>query len=284
MAILAALSTYYDSGTQEGQEENVGEFIVHHVTNSNEWNLFGYHLQLPQFEPITVLGMQIDLSITNHVVMIWIAALFLLLTFGISFRKRSLVPRGFATILEMLIIFIRDEIAIPNLGEEDGRKFTPLICTFFFFILTCNLMGLIPLFTTPTGNINITAAMALITLGTGQVFGIIRHGFFGHFKGLVPSGVPLALIPLMFVIELMGLMAKHFALLMRLFANMVAGHIVIFAFLAVIIIFKSFLAAPFSIGFAIFVNFLEILIGFIQAYVFTMLSTLFIGMSLHPEH
>jgi len=279
-----ALLTAYGPETTEGQEENVGEFIVHHVTNSNEWNIFGYHLHLPQFEPITVLGIQIDFSITNHVVMIWLAALFLILAFGISFRKRPMVPRGFASILEMLILFIRDEVAIPNLGQEDGKKFTPLIGTFFFFVLTCNLMGLIPLFTTPTGNINITAAMALITLGTGQVFGIIRHGFFGHFKALVPSGVPIALIPLMFVIELMGLLAKHFALLMRLFANMVAGHIVIFAFLALIVIFKSLLAAPFSIGFAIFVNFLEILVGFIQAYVFTMLSTLFIGMSLHPEH
>jgi F-type H+-transporting ATPase subunit a len=280
MTLLAA----FGSETQEGQEENVGEFIVHHVTNSNEWNVFGYHLHLPQFEPISILGIQIDLSITNHVVMIWIAAIFLILAFGISFRKRPLVPGGFAAILEMLILFVRDEIAIPNLGDEDGRKFTPLIGTFFFFVLTCNLMGLIPLFTTPTGNINITAAMALITLGTGQIFGIIRHGLFGHFKALVPSGVPIALIPLMFIIELMGLLAKHFALLMRLFANMVAGHIVIFAFLALIVIFKSFLAAPFSIGFAIFVNFLEILVGFIQAYVFTMLSTLFIGMSLHPEH
>jgi F-type H+-transporting ATPase subunit a len=279
-----ALLTAYGPETTEGQEENVGEFIVHHVTNSNEWNIFGYHLHLPQFEPITVLGIQIDFSITNHVVMIWLAALFLILAFGISFRKRPLVPRGFASILEMLILFIRDEIAIPNLGQEDGRKLTPLIGTFFFFVLTCNLMGLIPLFTTPTGNINITAAMALITLGTGQLFGMMRHGVFGHFKALVPSGVPIALIPLMFIIELMGLLAKHFALLMRLFANMVAGHIVIFAFLALIVIFKSFLAAPFSIGFAIFVNFLEILVGFIQAYVFTMLSTLFIGMSLHPEH
>jgi F-type H+-transporting ATPase subunit a len=280
MALIAS----YSSGTQEGQEENVGEFIVHHVTNSNEWNVFGYHVHLPQFEPINILGIQIDLSITNHVVMIWIAAIFLILAFGVSFRKRPLVPKGFASILEMLILFVRDEIAVPNLGMEDGKKFTPLIGTFFFFVLTCNLMGLIPLFTTPTGNINITAAMALITLGTGQLFGMKRHGFFGHFKALVPSGVPIALIPLMFVIELMGLLAKHFALLMRLFANMVAGHIVIFAFLALIVIFKSFLAAPFSIGFAIFVNFLEILVGFIQAYVFTMLSTLFIGMSLHPEH
>jgi F-type H+-transporting ATPase subunit a len=216
--------------------------------------------------------------------MIWIAALFLLLSFGLSFRKRPLVPRGFASLLEMLILFIRDEVAIPNLGEKDGRKFTPLIGTFFFFVLACNLMGLIPLFTTPTGNINITAALALVTLGAGQVYGIQRNGFVTHFKSLVPSGVPVALIPLMFVIELMGLLAKHFALLMRLFANMVAGHIVIFAFLALVFILKTVFVAPFSVGFAIFVNLLEILVAFIQAYVFTMLSTLFIGMSLHPDH
>ena len=283
MTLLSALSVY-PTGAEEGQEENVGEFIVHHVQNSNEWNVFGYHVQLPQFDPINLFGLQIDLSITNHVVMIWIASLFLILALSLSFRKRPLVPKGFAALLEMLIIFIRDDIAIANLGKEDGRKFTPLFVTFFLFVLTCNLMGLIPLFTTPTGNINITAAMALITFGTGQVFGIFRHGLFGHFKALVPSGVPIALVPLMFVIELMGLLAKHFALIMRLFANMVAGHIVIFSFLALIIIFKSFLAAPFSIGFAIFVNFLEILIAFIQAYVFAMLSTMFIGMSLHPEH
>ncbi len=283
---MALLSSYhlYQSPEAKGQEENVGEFILHHVQNSNEWNIFGYHVQLPQFEPVNIFGVQFDFSITNHVVMIWIAAIFLILALGLSFRKRPLVPRGFAAILEMLILFIRDDIAIPNLGKEDGKKFTPLIGTFFFFVLVCNLMGLIPLFGTPTGNINITAAMALITLGTGQVFGIIRHGFIGHFKALVPSGVPIGLIPLMFVIELMGLLAKHFALLMRLFANMIAGHIVIFAFLALVFIFKSVFVSPFSIGFAIFVNFLEILVAFIQAYVFTMLSTLFIGMSLHPEH
>jgi F-type H+-transporting ATPase subunit a len=284
MAILALLASIPEATGDHAKEENVGDFIIHHVQNSTEWNVLGYHISLPQFEPLTLLGMQIDLSITNHVLMIWFAALFLFLSFTLSFRKRALVPRGFASLLEMLILFIRDEVAIPNLGKEDGKKFTPLIATFFFFILTCNLMGLIPLFTTPTANINITAAMALITLATGQVFGIKRHGFLGHFKSLVPSGVPFPLLPLMFVIEVMGLLAKHFALLMRLFANMIAGHIVIFAFLALAFILKTVFVAPFSVGFAIFVNFLEILVAFIQAYVFTMLSTLFIGMSLHPEH
>jgi len=270
--------------TNGGHEENVGQFIVHHVQNSGEWNIFGYHLQLPKFEPVNVLGLSIDLSITNHVVMLWVASIFLILLFRFSFKKDKLVQTGFASLLEMLIIFLRDEIAVNNLGKKDGIKFTPLIATFFFFILTCNLMGLIPLFTTPTGNINVTAALALVTFFTGQAFGIKENGFFKYFKSLVPSGVPLPLFPLLFVIEIMGLLAKHFALIMRLFANMVAGHIVIFAFLSLIIILKTLWVAPFSIGFAIFVNFLEILVGFIQAYVFTILSTLFIGMAIHPDH
>jgi F-type H+-transporting ATPase subunit a len=274
----------FAKSVEEGHDENVGEFIIHHVQNSSEWNIFGYHLQLPHFEPINIFGIPIDLSITNHVVMLWIASIILILMFWFSFRARKLVPTRFAALLEMMLLFLRDEIAIANLGENDGKKFTPLIATFFFFILTCNLMGLIPLFKTPTGNVNVTGALALITFTTGQVFGIKQNGLLGYIKSLVPTGVPIWLIPIMFIIEIMGLLAKHFALIMRLFANMIAGHIVIFAFLSLIIIFKSFWAAPFSIGFAIFVNFLEILVAFIQAYVFTILSTLFIGMAVHPEH
>jgi F-type H+-transporting ATPase subunit a len=273
-----------DSIVHSGHEENVGEFIMHHVQNSNEWNIFGWHVHLPQIEPVNFLGITIDFSITNHVIMLWVAALFLILLLKFAFRKGKLVPTGFASILEILILFVRDEVAIANLGEEDGRKFTPLIATFFFFILVCNLMGLIPLFSTPTGNINVTAALASITFLTGQIFGIRRSGFFGYLKSLIPSGVPWWLIPLMFVIEIMGLLAKHFALVVRLFANMIAGHIVFFVLLSLIILFKSVLIAPLSIGFAVFVDLLEILVAFIQAYVFTILSTLFIGMAIHPEH
>lgn len=271
-------------GTDEAQKEDIGEYIIHHVSNSNEWNIFGWHLHLPQFEPVSFLGMTIDLSITQHVVMLWVASIFLLLAFGISFRKRKLVPTGFAALLEMLVLFIRDDVAIANMGEKDGRKFAPLLCTFFFFVLTCNMMGLIPLFTTPTGNINVTASLAVITFITGQFYGIKQNGLFTHVKSLVPSGIPVFLLPLMFVIELIGLLAKHFALIVRLFANMIAGHIVLFAFLGLIIIFKSYWVSPLSIGFGVFINLLEILVSFIQAYVFTLLSALFIGMAVHPDH
>jgi F-type H+-transporting ATPase subunit a len=267
-----------------GHGENVGEYIIHHVQNSNEWNLFGYHLHLPQFEPIEVFGMTFDLSITNHVVMLWIAGLILILLFKFSFKKNQLVPTGMGALLESLVIFIRDEVAIASLGEKEGRRFMPLIGTFFFFILTCNLLGLIPLFSTATGNINVTAALALITFITGQFFGMKQNGILGHIKSLVPSGVPLWLLPLIFVIEIMGLIAKHFALIIRLFANMIAGHIVFFSFLSLIIIFKSIWVSPVSVPLAIFADLLELLVSFIQAYVFTILSTLFIGMAVHPEH
>jgi F-type H+-transporting ATPase subunit a len=282
--ILASMLAGSPQPEGDEQSVDVGEYIIHHVQNHNEWNVFGTTIHLPQFDPITVMGLKIDLSITNHVVMLWIASLILLLTFTLLFRKRSLVPKGFAALLEMLVVFIRDEIAIANLGEKHGKKFAPLIITFFFFILTCNLLGMIPLFTTPTGNINVTAALAIITFVTGQVFGIRYNGLVKHVKSLVPTGVPLYLLPLMFVIEIMGLLAKHFALIVRLFANMIAGHIVFFAFLGLIFIFKSVLIAPLSVGFALFVDLLEILVAFIQAYVFTILSSLFIGMSIHPGH
>jgi F-type H+-transporting ATPase subunit a len=278
-----AFSRLLDS-TDEAHKEDIGEYIIHHVSNSNELNIFGWHVHLPQFEPVQIFGISVDFSITNHVVMIWIASIFLLLAFGLSFRKRKLVPTGFAALLEMLVIFIRDEVAIANMGEKDGRRFAPLLCTFFFFVLTCNMMGLIPLFNTPTGNINLTAALAVVTFVTGQFFGIRQNGLFTHIKSLVPSGIPVFLLPLMFVIEVIGLLAKHFALIVRLFANMIAGHIVLFAFLGLIIIFKSYWVSPLSIGFGVFINLLEILVSFIQAYVFTLLSALFIGMAVHPDH
>lgn len=270
--------------TAAAQGENIGRWIEHHLQNSNEWHLPGLHLHLPHFEPVHLFGMSIDLSITNHVIMLWIAGLIIIALFRLTYNPKSKTPGGFGALLEMLVIFIRDDVAISNMGEKQGRRFTPLLVTFFIFILTSNLMGLIPLFSTATGNISVTAGLAVITFFATQIFGIMESGFIGYYKSLVPHGVPLLLWPLMFVIEIVGLIAKHVALTIRLFANMTAGHIVLFAFLGLIIIFKSYWVSPVSIGFAIFVNFLEILVAFIQAYIFTVLSALFIGMSVNPDH
>jgi F-type H+-transporting ATPase subunit a len=145
-------------------------------------------------------------------------------------------------------------------------------------------MGLIPLFSTPTANINITAALAVITFLATQFAGIVKFGILGYFKNLVPHGIPFLLNFIIIPIEIIGLFTKPFALAMRLFANMLAGHTVIFAILGLIIALGSIFVSPFAIGFAVFINLLEVLVAFIQAYIFTMLSSLFIGMALNPQH
>jgi F-type H+-transporting ATPase subunit a len=266
------------------EHPGLGDYIIHHLQDSHEWNVFGYHIHLPSFPPVNFLGLELDFSITLHVLMMWIVSLILILTFGLLFRKQKLVPTGFAAILESVVLFIRDEIAIPNVGPKDGKSITPLLSTMFFFILSCNLIGLIPLFSTATGNITVTASLAVITFFTTQVMGMAKNGVIGYFKSLVPHGIPFPLLFILVPIEIFGLFTKPFALAMRLFANMIAGHTVIYALIGLIIAIGSVLVAPFAVGFAIFINFLELLVAFIQAYIFTMLSSLFIGMAMHPQH
>ncbi|NIS37801.1 F0F1 ATP synthase subunit A [Candidatus Saccharibacteria bacterium] len=273
------------AASEENENTGLGEWIQNHLQDSQEWHLpFGIHLHLPTFEPINFLGVTIDLSISLHVVMLWIASLILILMFWLSFRKEKAVPTGFAALLESLVLFVRDDIAIPNMGSKNGKKLTPYLCTIFFFILTLNLMGLIPLFTTATGNISVTAGLAIITFVLTQLNGMKENGVVGYMKSLVPGGVPVFLLPIMIPIEFIGLFTKPFALAIRLFANMTAGHTVIFALLGLIIVLSTLFVSPVSIAFALFISILEILIAFIQAYIFTILSALFIGMAMHPEH
>ncbi len=256
-------------------------WIMHHVLYARELDLtpFGI-IHLPQFH---LFGM--DLSITKHVVFMWIAVLLLVLAF-IAARKsyqKSLIPRGITNLLEVLIVFVRDEIAKPTIGHG-FEKFLPYLLTCFFFILTCNFLGLIPWGSTATSNISVTATLATISFFVIQIGGIMKNGFFGYFKGLIPHGIPFWLLPIMFVVELLGLFTKPFALAIRLFANMTAGHIVIMALLGLIFILRTYFVVPVSISFALFIFLLEILVALIQAYIFTMLSSLFIGMAYHQEH
>jgi F-type H+-transporting ATPase subunit a len=266
------------------KEENIGGWIINHISNSGEWHLpFGIHIHLPQFEPVELFGINFDFSISNHLIMLWIAALIILLLFR-AIKPKQQIQKGMGMFLETIVVFIRDEIAIANMGEKYGKKFTPLLVSFFLFVWVANLMGLIPLFSTATGNINITAALALVTFISTQIYGMKESGIVHYYTSLVPSSVPGYLWPLMFVVELMGLIAKHVALMIRLFANMIAGHIVLFALIGLIIIFKSYFVSLVSVPFGVFVSFLEILIATIQAYIFTLLSSLFIGMSVKPDH
>jgi len=156
--------------------------------------------------------------------------------------------------------------------------------TLFFFILTCNLLGLVPWGATATGNISVTATLALTTFVLINLAGIRKQGLWHYVQSFIPHGLPFWLIPLMFVIEILGLFTKSFALCIRLFANMIAGHIVMLALISLIFIFKSIWIAPVSVAAAIGVGLLEIFVALLQAYIFTMLTALFVGAAVNPQH
>jgi F-type H+-transporting ATPase subunit a len=256
-------------------------WIMHHVLDAKEIDLepFGV-IHLPQ---IHLFGM--DISLTKHVVFMWLALIILVITFVYVAKsyKKSLVPRGVTNLTELLIVFVRDEIARPTIGKGFER-FLPYLLTVFFFILTCNFLGLIPYGSTATSNISVTATLAVISFIVTQAGGMMKNGVFGYFKGLVPHGIPWWLLPIMVPVEVLGLFTKPFALAIRLFANMTAGHIVIMALLGLIFILHTYFVAPVSVSFALFIYLLEILVALLQAYIFTMLSGLFIGMAVHQEH
>ena len=258
------------------------DWILHHVMDGKEIELpFLGYIHIPQFP--TIFG--IDLTPTKHVIFMWIAAILMLLIFIFVAKqyKSSLIPQRLSNFFEVFIIFVRDEIAAPTLGKG-YEKFLPFLLTIFFFILFGNFLGLIPFSATFTSNIAVTAALAILSFLMIQLGGIKQNGFFGYFKGLVPHGIPMWLLPLMIPVEILGLFTKPFALAIRLFANMIAGHFVILALIGLIFVMGSIFIAPVSIAFAVFINLLEILVALIQAYVFTMLTSLFIGMAVHQEH
>ena len=271
-----AADTLQNSG---GKEDT--SWILHHVLDGNylDFTPFG-KIYLPE---IHLFG--IDLSLTRHVIFMWLAVIILILVFikvSKSYKK-SLVPKGVSNFVEVLIMFVKDEIAKPTIGKGHER-FLPYLLTVFFFILTCNFLGLIPFGSTATSNISVTATLAIISFIVIQLGGMMKNGPLGYFKGLIPHGVPAWLIPIMFIVEILGLFTKPFALAIRLFANMTAGHIVILALLGLIFILKTVVVIPVSVAFALFIYLLEILVSLIQAYIFTMLSSLFIGMAVHQDH
>lgn len=254
---------------QEGHEEGGAEFILEHVQD---------HM-IYQIPPI----FGIDISITFHVVMMWIACAILVLLFTLGKRQMGMVPRGFGNVLEAIILFIKMDILDSYLGK-DGKRFAPYLLTAFFFVLICNLLGLVPGAGTATSNLAVTATLAVMTFFIGQTAGIMKKGFGGYMKSFLPSGVPIFVAPIVFFIEFIGVFTKHFALAIRLFANMMADHLIVFTFLGLIIIFKSFLVALLAVPGAVALEMLAVLIAMIQAYIFTMLSAVFIGIALAEEH
>lgn len=256
-------------------------WIMHHIQDANYFELPG-HIKIP-LPHIELFG--IDLSITKHVLIMLIVAVLLLILFTRIAKsyKKSLVPSGITNFFEIFIIFVRDDIAKDNIGKGYER-FVPYLLTTFFFILFGNFFGLIPLSATFTSNIAVTSVLAVIAFLVIQGGGMAKNGLVGYFVGLVPHGLPVWLVPLIFVLELIGLLTKPFALAIRLFANMTAGHIVIYALIGLMFVLGTLLVSPVSIGMALFINVLEVLIALLQAYIFTMLTAVFIGMAVHQDH
>jgi len=231
----------------------------------------------------------LNLPFSKHVLMMLLAAALLLtaLPLLIASRRPGLSP--FRAMIEIIVLFLRDEVVGPNLGNKTSA-YLPYFATLFFFILAMNLLGLVPYGATATGNLAVTGGLALTTFALINFAGIREQGLAGYFGHIVPKGVPLWLYPLLFPIELIGLVTKSFALAIRLFANMIAGHIVILSFISFIFIFGAIhialglaLTAPISVLLVLFIYMLELFVAFLQAYVFTFLTAIFTGAAMHPH-
>lgn len=228
----------------------------------------------------------LDLSITKNVFSMLLSVFIILMIFlsvARRYKKGNGVPRGLQSFMEPLVLFVRDEIALPNIGKAKYEKFTPYLLTVFFFIWINNMMGLIPFFpgsANLTGNIAFTMVMAVITMLVTNLSG--NKHYWGHIFNT--PGVPWWLAPIMIPVEIIGVIAKPFALMVRLFANITAGHIIILSLISLIFVFKSLGVAPVSVAFVLFMNVLEILVAFLQAFIFTLLTALFVGSAVAEEH
>jgi F-type H+-transporting ATPase subunit a len=266
-------------GGGHGGGENTFASLLEHVYDAHELELpLVGHIELPHFAPVHLGGMMIDFSITKHVVFLWLSAAVLVLLAVAAARSVSKrrVPKGLGNFIEVFVVFIRDEIAVANMGPT-GLRYMPYLLTTFFFILIMNLAGLVPYGATATSNISVTAGLAAIAFIVIQASAIRAQGF-GHYLKHLTGGVHPALWPIMVPIEVLGLFTKPFALMIRLFANMIGGHIVIVSLLGLIFIFKSYVLAPVPVLFVLGINMLELFVAFLQAFIFTMLTALFMGL------
>lgn len=274
--------------------------IVHHIGNSHELELpFIGVVPLPRWEPIHLGGLSIDLSPTKHLVFMLLAATIVALVFLLSARTvareqaRGRPAKGFAGTMEALALYIRQEVVLPNVGPH-GEGYAPYLLTLFFFILSMNLLGLLPWGATATGNIAVTAALALMAFVVVEVTGMRALGTRGYLKTIfyLPEGLPggpggavlkVLLLAVMTPIELIGKLAKPFALAVRLFANMTSGHVLVLALIGLTFLFQSYSVGLAASALATGVMILELFVAFLQAFVFTLLTSVFIGL-MRAEH
>lgn len=324
LSALVIPSVRAEEPHKHGEEEkfNAGEMIMHHVADEHQWHFatIGHtHVTLPlpiiiydtnkglkifssshfyhsedgthegykiEHEHITALdGAKIyDFSITKNVASLIISFILLLTIFftvAKSYKERSgKSPKGLQSALEPIIIFIRDEVAKNNIGEKHYRRFVPYLLTLFFFIWINNLLGLIPGGANLTGNIAVTLTLALITFFVVNFNG--KSTYWGHIFAM--PGVPKWLLIIMTPVEIVGVFMKPFSLMVRLFANITAGHIILLSFLSMIFIFESLAVSPAVAIFSTFINLIELLVAALQAYIFTVLTASYIGAAVEEHH
>ncbi|MCL4500027.1 MAG: F0F1 ATP synthase subunit A [Chloroflexi bacterium] len=225
----------------------------------------------------------LDVGVNEAVLTMWLAVFLVSVIVIYAGRGRGLVAGGFKGAVEAVLEFIRKDIVLENIGHE-GMYWYPFITALFLFIWFSNLVSLTPGIQGATSNINTTATLAVIVFLAVVVQGIVKKGPIKYWLSLVPKGVPAWLAPVLFVIELISLLAKPFSLALRLFANMFAGHVVLAVFLSLIFFFGSYAVAPAPLLLNIMMRLLEVLFGSIQAYIFAMFATMYIAASIHDEH
>jgi F-type H+-transporting ATPase subunit a len=315
-----ATEEVHEHGDADHEEEfDIAKMIMHHIADSHEWEIThgvsiplpvilysedrgleifssanfhnadheynGYRLEHGDAEvivPIDESRTIYDFSITKNVFAIMMSALILILIFtsvAKSYKQRQgKAPKGLQSAIEVLVLFIRDEVVKPNIGPK-YEKYLPYMLTLFFFVLINNLLGLLPGAANVTGNIAVTMSLAVLTFIIVHL-NANKHYYKHLFK---PDGIPVPLLIIMIPVEIVGVFMKPFSLMVRLFANMTAGHIILLSLFGLIFIFKSFAIAPVISGFALFMNFIEIMVAFIQAFIFTLLSSMYIGSAIE-EH
>jgi F-type H+-transporting ATPase subunit a len=276
------------------------DFILPHITDSHHLEYpcldtgWVCSYELPHWDPIHIGAFAIDISPTKHVVMLWIAALLCIATMLLALRGHNRkteggrAPRGVANGLEAMVLYLRNEVVLPNVGHH-GNAYVPFLLTLFFFILFANLLGLIPYGSTATGNISVTATLAIITFIVIEIAGMKTLGrkyintivFWPHDMSLP---MKLFISPILTPIELIGKFTKPFALAIRLFANMTAGHVVLLALISLIFTFGSYYLAPAPLAMALGIMVLELFVAFLQAFIFTLLASVFIGLIREGAH
>ncbi|MDN3598317.1 F0F1 ATP synthase subunit A [Mucilaginibacter myungsuensis] len=279
---------FTDKGTEFFSSSN-----FHHGTEAHEGKYYTYKLIEDKIKVVNAAGELdkeaskhvYDFSITKNVLAIWIGGILLLIIFlsvASAYKKREgKAPKGFQSLIEPVILFVRDEIARPNIGYRYAR-YMPVLLTIFFFIWINNMLGLIPIF---PGGANVTGNILFTFMLSTAVLLIVNFSANKYYwKHIFMPDVPLWLYPIMIPVELIGIISKPFALMIRLYANISAGHIIVLSLISLIFIFKSLFLAPVSVAFVLFMDVLELLVAFLQAFIFTMLTALFIGTAVEEHH